>query len=459
LRANAVDQEIARNGGVAFLAALRDNALSFQRFYAMLDPQRASAIAGQWPRARQLHRNGARPRNIVLIQVESLSASFLGSFGNPRGLTPNLDGLARNGLLFTEMYAIGTRTVRGLEALSVGLPPLPGQSVVRRPDGEGVLTIGSVLRDQGFETRFVYGGYGYFDNMNAYFAGNGYEVADRTAIPDERMGFSTIWGVSDEYLFDFALDKIDAGVAGGKPQFFHLMTTSNHRPYTYPDGRIDIASKTGRDGAVKYTDWAIGRFIDQARSRPWFDDTLFVIVADHCASVAGKTRIPPDRYRIPAILFAPRFIEPGVHDRMASQIDLVPTLLAWLGIDDHGRFFGEDLFSPDARERAWLGNYQEVGLLTPGARGTGSTPTAAHGRYRWNPTRPSEPSRTTSLPTPCCGAVPCERRHPSPGRSRRVSTVGAHVDDPASLRRCPNDLGACGVARDRRQPAALAARA
>ena len=370
LRANAVDQEIARNGGVAFLAALRDNALSFRRFYAMLDPQRAAALAGAWPRQRHPHDAGARPKHVVVIQVESLSASFLGSFGNKQGLTPKLDALAREGLLFTELYAIGTRTVRGLEALSVGLPPLPGQSVVRRPEGEGVLTLGAALRHQGFETSFLYGGYGYFDNMNGFFAGNGYKVLDRTSIPDDRVGFSTIWGVSDEYLFDFALEQIDRAVAGGKRQFFHLMTTSNHRPYTYPDGRIDIPSRTGRDGAVKYTDWAIGRFFQQARGRPWFDDTLFVIVADHCASVAGKTRIPPDRYKIPALFYAPRYVRPAVHDRMASQIDLVPTLLSWLGIDDHGRFFGEDLLSPGAVERAWLGNYQEVGLLTPGANGT-----------------------------------------------------------------------------------------
>lgn len=377
LRANAVDQELARNGGVAFIAALRDNSLSFPRFYANLDPARIDELLGHWPPARAEHApeaagspNAARPRHVVLIQVESLSADFLGVYGNPKGLTPRLDALADQGVLFTNLYAIGTRTVRGLEALSTGLPPLPGQSLVRRPEGEGIQTLGSVLREHGFESSFMYGGYGYFDNMNAYFAGNGYQVLDRTSVPDSRVGFSTIWGISDEYLFDVALERIDASVAGGKRQFVHLMTTSNHRPYAYPGGRIDIPSKTGRDGAVKYTDWAIGRFIDQARTKPWFDDTLFVIVADHCASVAGKTRIPPERYRIPAIFYAPRFIEASRLTRLSSQIDLAPTIVSWLGFDDDRRFFGQDLLAPDAIERAWLGNYQEVGLLTPGERGT-----------------------------------------------------------------------------------------
>ncbi len=341
-------------------------------------PKRRSreTLAGAWPRNHAPTRPaanwiaGGTPRHLVLIEVESLSASFLGVFGDPRGLTPELDALASHGMLFTDLHATGTRTVRGLEAMSTGLPPLPGQSVVRRPEGEGVFTLGSVLRENGFDTSFLYGGYGYFDNMNAYFTSNGYRVLDRTAIPAERVGFSTIWGVSDEYLFDFALEQIDRAAGDGRRQFFHLMTTSNHRPYTYPDNRIDIPSKTGRGGAVKYTDWAIGRFIEQARSHPWFDDTLFLIVADHCASVAGKTRIPPDRYRIPAIFYAPKFVAPSRTDGLASQIDLPPTILARLGIDDGGRFFGQDLLSPDAQQRAWLGNYQEVGLLTPGENGS-----------------------------------------------------------------------------------------
>ena len=376
LRGNAIEQEIARNGSVAFIAALRDNGLSFQRFYATIEPGRVETLAGTWPRKHAPMLRAAHwiadstPRHVVLIEVESLSASFLGVFGDPRGLTPELDALAGRGMLFTDLHATGTRTVRGLEAMSTGLPPLPGESVVRRPEGEGLFTLGSVLRENGFDTSFLYGGYGYFDNMNAYFASNGYRVLDRTSIPAERVGFSTIWGVSDEYLFDFALEQLDRAVAGGRRQFFHLMTTSNHRPYTYPDNRVDIPSKTGRGGAVKYTDWAIGRFIEQARSHPWFDDTLFVIVADHCASVAGKTRIPPDRYRIPAIFYAPKFVSPSRIDALASQIDLPPTILARLGIDDGGRFFGQDLLSPGAQPRAWLGNYQEVGLLVPGENGS-----------------------------------------------------------------------------------------
>ena len=278
--------------------------------------------------------------------------------------------LAREGVLFTDLYATGTRTVRGLEALSAALPPLPGQSLVHRPGNGGLFTLGAALRSYGFDTGFLYGGYGYFDNMNAYFAANGYRVRDRHDIPSGRIGFANIWGIADEYLFDDALAQIDRAAATGRRQLLHLMTTSNHRPYTYPDGRIDIPSKTGRDGAVKYTDWAIGRFIEQARAHPWFDDTLFVIVADRCASVAGKTRLPPAHFRIPAIFYAPGYLPAATVSTMASQIDLAPTIMAWLGLDDGGRFLGQDLFGPAVRERAWIANYQEIGLLTPGEQGS-----------------------------------------------------------------------------------------
>jgi len=382
LRAHAAMQELARNGPLAFVAALRDNALSFARYYATVEPEAVDALAGAWPRpaagglrrvsADDAGRRAGRPRHVVIVQVESLSAEYLGAFGNPRGLTPNLDRIAREGVLFTGVHAIGTRTVRGLEALSAALPPLPGQSIVRRPGNQGLVTLGGVLARHGFAPQFLYGGYGLFDNMNAWFAGSGYRVRDRTDLPDDPRRFANVWGVADEYLFDEAIATLDREAGGPQRVLLHLMTTSNHRPYTYPDGRIDIASKTGRDGAVKYTDWAIGHFIEQARTRPWFDDTLFVIVADHCASVAGRTRLPPDRYRIPAIFYAPAHLAPRTVGHLASQIDLVPTMLAWLGIDDGGRFVGQDLLGEQVEQRAFLGNYQEIGLLVPAGPGTQS---------------------------------------------------------------------------------------
>jgi phosphoglycerol transferase MdoB-like AlkP superfamily enzyme len=382
---NAYNNELAANGSYTFVQAYFTNEIDFTRFYRMLpDAELQQRLQSQLNMAATAPMAAAIPAplhatpvvsgaseqrlNVVLIMVESLSADFLGVFGNTKNLTPNMDRLSTEGLLFTNLYAIGTRTVRGLESLSAALPPLPGQSVVRRPNNGNLYTLGSVLRDHGYATKFIYGGFGYFDNMNAYFAGNGYDVIDRSSMPSEKVGFANVWGVADEYLLDRALEEIDAGDAAGKPVFAHVMTTSNHRPYTFPAGRIDIPSKTGRDGAVKYTDYAIGRFIEQARKKPWFDKTIFIVMADHCASSAGRERLSIPKYRIPAIILAPKHVTPGHYDRLASQIDIAPTLLGMLHLNYASLFLGQDLLRPGRTvERAFISNYQELGYMRIGA--------------------------------------------------------------------------------------------
>ena len=389
--ANAFNNELAANGSYTFVQAYLSNELDYRRFYRTLPEAELNrrvqarindAATDSVPPApvsdatNVLHAVQVQPRgdakrmNVVLIMVESLSAEFLGVFGSDKGLTPNMDRLSKEGLLLTNLYAIGTRTVRGLEALSAALPPLPGQSIVRRQNNARLYTLGSVLREQGYATKFIYGGFGYFDNMNAYFAANDYDVVDRSSMPKEKVGFANVWGVADEYLLNRAAEELDAGHAAGKPVFAHVMTTSNHRPFTFPEGRIDIPSKTGRDGAVKYTDYAIGRFIEQARAKPWFDNTIFIIMADHCASSAGRERLSIPKYRIPAILLAPKLIAPARYEQMASQIDIAPTLLGLLNLNYSSLFLGQDLLRPGrTQQRAFISNYQELGYLRVGDDG------------------------------------------------------------------------------------------
>jgi phosphoglycerol transferase MdoB-like AlkP superfamily enzyme len=257
--------------------------------------------------------------------------------------------------------------VRGLEAVTLSIPPTPGNSIVKRPNNDNLYTLGEVFADHGYEPLYIYGGYGYFDNMNAFFGGNGYTVIDRTAIPKEAIHMENIWGVADEDLFSLALNELDQRTAAGKRFFAHIMTTSNHRPFTYPDGRIDIPSGSGREGAVKYTDWAIGNFIERARGKPWFANTVFVILADHTASGRGKTDLPVEQFRIPLIIYSPGNVKPARIDTLASQIDVGPTLLAQLNFSYRSRFFGHDIIAEGPRhQRAFLANYQTVGYLEDG---------------------------------------------------------------------------------------------
>ena len=375
--------ELSGNGLFTFSAAMRRNELDYDKFYRTIPQETANAVLRTLGVERKLLSEALkpdtedpavdqipfskRPRNVILISVESLSAEFMDSYGAAKGLTPNLDALAREGLKFEKMFATGTRTVRGLEALSIGTPPIPGQSIVRRPHNEHLASVGEILEHQGFSTFFFYGGYGYFDNMNAYFSSNDYRVVDRTDFPKESIMFENVWGVADEALFDNVLKIFDAKNATDKPFFAQIMTTSNHRPYTYPNGRIDIPSPGGRDGAVKYTDYAIGKFIRDAQSKPWFKDTLFVIVADHCASVSGKTKLPVNNYHIPLIFYAPALLKPGRFAPMVSQIDIAPSLIEILGIEGDDHFFGRSFFEKGpVPERAFISNYQELGYLKNG---------------------------------------------------------------------------------------------
>jgi len=371
--------ELAGNGVYEFFSAVRRNELSFERFYATIPVDEALAVvrnslspaswvehAPQGLERLEQGRGGEKHLNVVLVSVESLGAEFLGCYGDTRGLTPRLDALARESLWFTNVYATGNRTVRGLEALSLALPPTPGQSIVRRPKNEALYSLGSVFEDKGYSVLFAYGGYGYFDNMNAFFDANDYRVVDRTQIAKKDIEFENIWGVADEHLFDKVLAEIDREKASqpARPVFAHVMTTSNHRPYTYPAGRIDIPPGTGRNGAVKYTDYALGRLIERARSHAWFDDTVFIITADHGANARGTSSIPVNQYRIPVFIYAPKHIVPARVDRLMSQIDIAPTLLGLLDFRYYSKFLGHDVLraAPET-DRAFVANFQTLGYL------------------------------------------------------------------------------------------------
>jgi phosphoglycerol transferase MdoB-like AlkP superfamily enzyme len=375
--------QLAGNGHYEFWHAFRTNEIDYAQFYKILPATKIDQVLrseferlgsqhfpDQAPLAVERDVVGHSPEkhlNVVLISVESLSAEFLTAFGNKENLTPRLDKLAADGLLFTRLYATGTRTVRGLEALTLSMPPTPGNSIVKRPHNDHLFTLGEIFAERGYEPLYLYGGYGYFDNMAEFFGGNGYTVVDRTAIPKDAIHMENIWGVADEDLFTQALNELDQRQAAGRPFFAHIMTTSNHRPFTYPDGRIDIPSGTGREGAVKYTDWAIGDFIDRARTKSWFANTMFVIVADHTASGRGKTDLPVEQFLIPLIIYAPGQIAPQRVDTLASQIDVAPTLLALLDFSYRSHFFGHDIIAEGPHHpRAFLANYQTVGYLEDG---------------------------------------------------------------------------------------------
>lgn len=372
---NKYAHEISKNGPYEFFYAFFNNSLDYTKYY----PLTGTDAALKYVRDELESKDGffigdknllrkitssehSLDKNVVVIMVESLSAEFLAHFGNKENITPNLDKLAKESLFFTNIYATGTRTVRGLEALTLSIPPLPGTSIIRRPRNGNLFNLGTPFREKDYATDFIYGGYSYFDNQQAFYLGNNFIVIDRNDLAKDEITFSNIWGVADEDIFNKAIEKYDARDKRDKKFFSIIMTTSNHRPYNFPEGRIDLPSGGGRSAAVKYTDYAIGKFIEDAKKKDWFKDTIFVITADHCASSAGKTSLPVEKYHIPLLIYSPDMIKPSINNNLGSQIDIGPTILGLLNFDYDSKFYGKDLTKTNPG-RAFISTYQLLGYL------------------------------------------------------------------------------------------------
>ena len=377
---NRVANEITANGISSFFRALHTNELDYNRYYRTLPGKKAFAIiqkelrlAGQKQvnasltdlnRTFPAQPDGLGKLNIVAIVEESFGAQFVGSYGDTRGLTPNFDRLSRQGLLFADAYAGGTRTVRGLAALVSSMPPIPSEGIMKRPGNEHIANWGAVLQRHGYQTSFLYGGHGIFDNMNHFFANNGFAISDLGDIKE--ITHRNIWGVCDEDLFRHAIKYYDKASVGGEPFFSVIMTTSNHQPYTFPSGIPNVSpSGGGRMAGVRYADYAIGRFMEQAQGTSWGKNTLFIIVADHDARVYGSEQIPLRHYRIPLLILAPGHLRPEVVKTRIGQIDIAPTVMGILGLSYTSPFYGQDVLHwPAGKERPILVNHDhDVGLL------------------------------------------------------------------------------------------------
>ncbi len=388
---NRYENELSKAGVYSFFAAFKNNELNYNDFYSLIGKKEAYAIVrkdlkeqgstylseGNSIRRKILNGGQTEKPNVIMITVESLSAEFLGRFGSTSKLTPVLDSLAATNVLFTNMFATGTRTVRGMEALSLCVPPTPGSSIVRRPNNGALTTVGHIFEQAGYSRTFFYGGDGYFDNMNQYFGSNGFDIVDRgkkvmvgetyktkrTIITDEQVHFENAWGISDEDLYDAVIRGSDLDYKAGKPFYSFVMTTSNHRPFTYPAGKINIPSGSGRDGAVRYTDYAIGEFLKKIRQKPWFSNTVIIIVADHCASSAGKNEIDISKYHIPCMILNLKNVPAKTIEETCSQIDLYPTLFKLMGWNYESNLYGKDVLDAGYVPRIVLGTYQKLAYM------------------------------------------------------------------------------------------------
>ena len=287
-----------------------------------------------------------KPKNLVIILMESLGAEFVGKLGG-LPLTPNIDRLSNEGIWFENLYATGTRSVRGIEAVISGFLPTTARSVVKQPKSQnGFFTIASALKSQGYSTSFIYGGEGQFDNMASFFSGNGF---DKIIDQDDYVNPVSYgsWGVPDEELFKKAEQELSQQHKNG-PFFSLLFTASNHSPYDFPDGRIDLFEepKSTKNNAAKYTDFTVGEFIKSAKKSAYWEDTVFLIIADHNSRVYGSSLVPINGFHIPALILG-KGIEAKSISRVSSQIDMLPTLLSLIGVEAEIPATGIDMTRKD----------------------------------------------------------------------------------------------------------------
>jgi len=282
--------------------------------------------------------------NLVIIVEESLGAEFVGSLGG-LDLTPNLDALVDQGIWFDHLYATGTRSVRGLEAVVSGFTPTPARSVVKLGKSQrNFFTLAQFLGNAGYKSSFLYGGESQFDNMRRFFVNNGFDhVIDKQDF--ENPVFYGSWGVSDEDLFNRAQEEFSA--PHERPFFALIFTSSNHSPFEFPPDRIELYDQEVAtvNNAVKYADYALGQFIRTAQQSDYWDNTVFLIVADHNSRVYGSEVIPVERFHIPALILGGS-ISPMMFTPVASQIDLPPTLLSLIGVAGEHPMIGHDLTRP-----------------------------------------------------------------------------------------------------------------
>ncbi len=362
---NRVLGELSTNSLYTLAYALWTHDLQYDHYYETIPEdeatQRVRRLVGQPGQTFLSHGSAvfrrvpsaASPKrlNVVIILVESFGSEFVDAlYPHTPPLTPEFSRLSREGLFFSNIYATGNRTVRGLEGVLASYPPIPGGAIVKRKPARDVPTLASLFKSNGYRTFFIYGGRGLFDNMRAFMKRNGFDAfLEQKDYP--HPPFTSAWGVPDEDIFNKAHDTFDEAHRLGKPFFATVLTVSNHRPYTYPKGRINRnPDDHRRENAVAYTDWAIGQFFKKARSKPYFKDTLFVILGDHGARVYGSDFIPIASYEIPLLFYSPFHVPAQRLSTLGGSIDVAPTILGILGWGYDSPFYGRDLRKVPADE-------------------------------------------------------------------------------------------------------------
>ena len=307
-------------------------------------------------RAVPTHFKSERPKNLVIFLQESLGAQFVGALGNDEGITPNIDRLSKESIFFDNLYSNGTRSVRGIAGSVSGILAVPGKGVLKRNKSQnGFFTVASLLKPHGYHSSFIYGGVSNFDNMRSWFMGNGFDaIIDQPYYKDP--AFLGVWGVCDEDLVVRANAEFAKMHQAEKPFVSVLFSTTNHMPFEFPEGRIELLPgepKNGVKNAIKFADYAIGKLIDDAKKEDYFDDTVFMIISDHNVRTYGDDLVPVNMYHIMGMLLGGG-ITPKHVEKLSSQPDVLATALDTIGLDLSYPILGKSIFEDSEKAMALM---------------------------------------------------------------------------------------------------------
>ena len=304
---------------------------------------------GETPFMREMdsHFSSEKKKNLVIFIQESIGAQFVAAIGGEPGITPRLNELSEEGVLFTRLYSNGTRSIRGISGAVAGFLSTPGQGVVKRNQSQsGFFTVAGLLKPHGYRSSFFYGGESRFDNMKSWFFGNGFdEIYDEPTFTE--ASFHGTWGVSDEDLVIKASQLFSEWNKAGEPFVSVMFSTTNHSPFEFPEGRIELlpgVPARSDKNAIKFADYAIGKFIDLAKESGYFDDTVILVISDHNVRVYGDDIIPVDTFRVPALILGGG-VTPERVERLVTQPDALATALDLLGLDLDYPILGNSIFS------------------------------------------------------------------------------------------------------------------
>lgn len=303
-------------------------------------------IEGISPIARSIDAEPTETRpNVVFIFMESMSAELMQAFGQKKELTPFLDSLYTQSMVFTNIWSAGIHTNHGMYSTLYSFPTIMKRNAMKGsviPHYSGLPTI---LQENGYQNLFFMTHESQYDNMNAFFRTNGFdEIYAEENYPKEKI--ANHFGVQDDFLYEYALPIFNDRAATGKPFFGVLLSISNHPPYVIPS-YFKPKSKDIEDQIVEYADWSIRRFMNEARNQPWFDNTIFVLLGDHGKLVGTpECEMPKSYNHVPFMIYG-KGITPGEYHVPGGQIDVAPTLLGMLGISYTQVGFGIDLLKEE----------------------------------------------------------------------------------------------------------------